>query len=117
MNAGKHEVSVVFHLDEIEKTAMTLKNIENLLVDSTVTVSRLALVVNGEAITILVKNSLQENEIAQLLQKKVEVYACRNAMKSKGIAETDLINEVASVPSGVGWIALLQTDHFAYIRP
>jgi uncharacterized protein len=112
-----HEVSVVFHLDEPDKTGMTLKNMTNLLADESIRVHRLALVVNGEAIIICLKNSKFEEEIALLLREKAEVYACRNAMKAKGITESDLIDGIVSVPSGVGRLAVLQRDHFAYIRP
>jgi len=117
MYHAPREVSVVFHLDEIDKTGMTLKNMTNLLHDESIEVARLALVVNGEAISVLIRNSKFINEITLLLQQKAEIYACRNAMKSNEITENDLISGVVSVPSGVGQLALLQTAHFAYIRP
>lgn len=111
------EVSVVFHLDELDKTAMALKNMTNLLADESIKIDRLALVINGEAISILIKGRLFDDEITSLLHHKAEVYACRNAMKSNGITENDLISGVISVPSGVGQLAILQSEHFAYIRP
>lgn len=117
MAQSNPEVSVVFHLDEMDKTAMTLKNMMNLLNDESITVSRLALVVNGEAISVLIRESKFINELTLLIEKKAAVYACRNAMKSNAISETDLISGVVSVPSGVGQLALLQNDRFAYIRP
>lgn len=117
MQQNKPEVSVVFHLDDTEKTGMTIKNILNLLADESLVITRLALVVNGEAIIGLVRTGEWEKEFLHLIQLKTAVYACRNAMKSKNINESDLIAGVISVPSGVGQLALLQTDHFAYIRP
>jgi len=117
MHLDKTEVSVVFHLDETAKTQMTIKNILNLLADERLMVKRLALIVNGEAIVELRRSGEWEKDILHLIHVNVAVYACRNAMKSSNIEESDLTAGVISVASGVGQLALLQTAHFAYIRP
>lgn len=117
MAESNPDVSAVFHLDEMDKTSMTLKNMTNLLDDVSISVVRLALVVNGEAISILIRDRKFQTEITLLIEKKANVFACRNAMKSNGITEADLIGGVVSVPSGVGRLALLQALGFAYIRP
>ncbi len=117
MNMNKPKVLVVFHLDETEKTMMVIKNMLNLLSDDSIIVRRLALVVNGGAINILAKQNEHETNILTLLKNHAEVYACLNAMKSSGITVDQLITGVRPVPSGVGQLALLQTEHFAYIRP
>jgi intracellular sulfur oxidation DsrE/DsrF family protein len=117
MSKSTREVSVVFHLDEVEKTAMTLKNMTNLLADESILVVRLALVVNGGAISILIKDSDSEDAILRLIEQHAEIYACKNAMRSSGITTEDLIGGVASVPSGVGQLAILQSERCAYIRP
>jgi intracellular sulfur oxidation DsrE/DsrF family protein len=89
----------------------------NLLADESILVVRLALVVNGGAISILIKDSDSKDAITHLINQNAQVYACKNAMKSNGITENDLIIGVVSVPSGVGQLAMLQIEHFAYIRP
>ena len=117
MANGIREVSVVFHLDEIGKTSMTLNNMTNLLADESIKVLRLGLVINSEAISALIKESEFDDAITSLMHRNVEIYACRNAMKANGIAENDLICGAISVPSGVGQLAILQSEHCAYIRP
>jgi intracellular sulfur oxidation DsrE/DsrF family protein len=90
-NIKESGFSVVFHLDEIDKTEMAIKNILNLLADDSIDIAHVALVVNGDAIITLAGNSLWESDILRLIQKEVEIYACRNAMQSKGIVESRLI--------------------------
>jgi intracellular sulfur oxidation DsrE/DsrF family protein len=116
-NIKESGFSVVFHLDEIDKTEMAIKNILNLLADDSIDIAHVALVVNGDAIITLAGNSLWESDILRLIQKEVEIYACRNAMQSKGLVESRLIPGVVSVPSGVGRLVLLQANRYAYIRP
>jgi intracellular sulfur oxidation DsrE/DsrF family protein len=116
-NLKESGFSVVFHLDEIDKAEMAFKNILNLLADGSIDIAHVALVVNGDAIITLAGNSLWEFDILRLMQKEVDIYACRNAMQSKGLVESRLISGVVSVPSGVGRLVLLQTNRYAYIRP
>ncbi|MHC1735595.1 MAG: DsrE family protein [Erysipelotrichaceae bacterium] len=112
----KVEVSVVFHLSQKIKAEMTFKNILNLIADESVTVSRVALVINGPAILLCTPMSDHYDDLLELIARNVDVNACRNAMKSHHISEADLIEGILSVPSGVGQLAKLQTLGYAYIK-
>ncbi|MBZ2200145.1 MAG: DsrE family protein [Lentilactobacillus hilgardii] len=109
---------VVFHIDEAEKWSHTMGNIKNLLnygnsegEDYQVTV-----LVNGDGIMGYLMTTGRK-AVKNLGKEFVRFHACKNAMKSHGIAAKDLPDNVEIVPAGVADLIALQEQGYSYIKP
>ncbi len=103
---------VVVHVDEPEKVAMAIGNVQNLL--AALPTSTVVVVVNGPAIT-----ALADGAFDSLLTTypQVEVDACHHAMRSHQLTTADLPAHVTVVPAGVVRLVTLQEQGYCYLRP
>lgn len=104
-------MKVIFHIDDLGRWFITKGNVKNLLdIDDSVEV---VVVVNGPAI----KGYLDDSHADFIARKDVEFHACKNAMNSNDIKESDLPENVKVVPAGVYDIVQLQDQGYGYIKP
>ena len=108
----------IFHVDEIGKAGLALKNIKNLLSELGESNVQVELLANSEGLHMLIKPAAQfEAQLRDLAAKKVIFSACANTMKEMGITKESLLDFTIVVPSGVGELVKKQSEGYSYIRP
>jgi len=110
-------LKVVIHVDETERWPVAAANAANLLKDVGEGGVLTALLANGVAVEGLVPGSGLAAELAELARKGVEILACRNSLRSLGMAEGDLPGFVRVVPAGITELVRRQQEGWAYVRP
>lgn len=109
---------VVFHLDEQVKATLVLNNIINLITDIGEENLDIEMVANGDAVKVLVRGTNEFGAmLKELVEKRVIICACANAIRNLGIHKDELLDFVSIVSSGVGEIVKKQAAGWAYIRP
>lgn len=104
-------MKVIFHIDEMSKWDLILKNVKNFLNEKTdATIEVLA---NSEA----VKGYLDEENIKKIEELNANFVSCGNALKGNDIKKEDLTEKIKVVPAGVVELAKKQSEGYAYIRP
>ena len=109
----------VFHVPEGEEGygERALGNAANLLADDTVEVE-VALVANGDGIAHLLADASTADSVRELLETGVDVCACANTIrKREAISESNLVDGVTVVSSGMTELTRRQSDGYAYVRP
>jgi intracellular sulfur oxidation DsrE/DsrF family protein len=92
-------------------------NIENLLDDETIDLDAVALVANSGGLDLLFADSPQRDRVVDLQERGVVFKQCSNTITGTEIDESDLVDGVELVSSGVGELTRLQADGYAYITP
>ncbi|NLZ96179.1 MAG: hypothetical protein GX921_10215 [Bacteroidales bacterium] len=111
---------VIFHIDELNKWGLLLKNVSNLLDavgDDEFSIEVLA---NAEAVKFYdagQKSDLDLDLIRNLNNKGVKFIACNNALRAFDLKKADLLKFVTIVPVGVIELIIKQSKGYAYIRP
>ncbi len=107
----------VFHLstDDTDRQSELLGNIQNLLDDEETRVENIAVVLNAEAVTMIQKES-EASEFIKEFPEKVSFYACSNSLENAGLDESETLEKVTKVSSGVGKLTKLQDSGYSYIR-
>ena len=110
---------VVFHVDaDSSKLTMALRNAKNYIDALGDGSYSSAIVVNGDAVTLLKRSTCTHTElISKLVGRRLSIYACRNALREHDISPDALIHEAIIVPAGVVHLVKLQQEGFAYIKP
>ncbi len=110
--------SVVFHVDEIAKWELTLKNVANLLDQADDKAFCVEVLANGEAVQgyVLPKNAFAA-AMQQLNGRGVLFAACNNSLNALKIDRSNLISFVKVVPAGVLELVERQAEGYAYIKP
>lgn len=111
-----NEVRVIFHVDEMEKWGVVLKNVSNLLHAVNVEKSNIEVLANSEAVKFYNVTTL-DKELAELNSKGVKFVACNNALNLFKIKKDDLFDFVSIVPVGVLEIINKEAEGYAYIKP
>lgn len=114
------EIKVVFHIDELDKWKLLLKNVSNLLHAVDIEKSNIEVLANSEAVKsyiICQDINTEINTMKELDSKGVKFIACNNALNSYSIKIEDLIDFVDVVPVGVLELINKQTEGYAYIKP
>ena len=112
-------LSVIFHIDEMEKWSLLLVNVHNLLnalEDKNFSFDVLA---NSEAVkfyTSLGTDPLY-NRMSELATAGVQFVACNNALTTLGIQKEQLPSYIRIVPAGVLELIEKQHQRYAYIKP
>lgn len=113
------EINVIFHIDELSKWKLVLKNVSNLLHGVDIDRSNIEVLANSEAVKFYLKRE-PNTEIAALKDlnsKGVRFVACNNALNSYSIRKEDLIDFIDIVPVGVLELVIKQKKGYAYIKP
>ncbi|AQL43397.1 hypothetical protein BV210_12155 [Halorientalis sp. IM1011] len=108
----------VFHFSGApDEQGHAVANVRNLLADETVETAEVALVTNGSGIELLTESGTSHAEaVATLAERGVSLLVCSNSMDALGVAESDLLPDAESVPSGVGELSRLQSEGYGYIK-
>ncbi|WP_276299041.1 DsrE family protein [Halorussus lipolyticus] len=110
-------MQTVFHVSTPEDVRVVVAKVRNLLADETVEMESVAVVSDrGEAIAELHAGAELADDLRGLLGDGVALKACRNAAQHPAVSETDLLDGVEVVSSGVGELTRLQDAGYAYIR-
>ena len=110
-------MKTVFHVSTPRAAAISVPKVENLLADETLDVDAVAVVFDaGEAIAALERDADVAGDVRPLLDRPVRYAACSNAIRSPAVDESNLLDGVDVVSSGVGELTRLQGDGYAYVR-
>jgi hypothetical protein len=109
---------VVFHLSsgDVGDWRHALANVRNLLDDGTVEASDVALLANGDAIYLVTEDSPLAADVRALAGDDVRCLGCSNSLAGRDLPESALLANVETVSSGVGALARLQSDGYAYLK-
>jgi intracellular sulfur oxidation DsrE/DsrF family protein len=110
-------MKTVFHVSTPEEVPVVVAKVENLLDDETVELDRVAVVLDdGETIAHLHADSEEADDLRDLLAEDVALKACSNAASHPSVSNSDLLDGVEVVSSGVGELTRLQDAGYAYVR-
>lgn len=111
---------VIFHIDELNKWELLLKNVSNLLDGVGKDEFFIEVLANAEAVKLYDATQnlgLDLDLIRNLNDKGVKFIACNNALRAFDIKKDDLFKFVTIVPVGVIELIIKQNKGYAYIRP
>ena len=109
---------VIFHIDEMNKWGMVLKNVENLLNAVNEKDINIEVLANGEAVKYYKKRfEIGYEDIKNLHCKDVKFMACNNSLIGNGLEKNQLIDFIEVVPVGVLELIDKQHEGYAYIKP
>lgn len=114
------QTKAIFHIDELSKWNLLLKNVSNLLHAVDVEKSHIEVLANAEAVKGYLNkdlNKINTNAIKELSSYGVSFIACNNALNSYDIKKEDLMDFVGIVPVGVLELINKQAEGYAYIKP
>ncbi|AVK47010.1 MULTISPECIES: DsrE family protein [Clostridium] len=115
------EYKVIFHIDELSKWSIVLKNTNNLLEAINTNNFNIEILANSEAVKAYAyDNELDlriSSEMKELDHKGIKFVACNNALKSYSIKKEDLMSFVDIVPTGILELVNKQSDGYSYIKP
>lgn len=111
------KIKVVLHLNDtfkLEHLNKSVNNIRNELGDDV----KINIVINGKAVLLMVKDNKTSTKIIQnLLQKRVEIGLCHNAIRNNKIKKNFLIDGIKILPNdGNVTIIKLQKKGYLYIK-
>lgn len=99
------EYKVIFHIDELNKWNLTLKNTSNLLDAINTDNFNIEVLANAEAVKAYVSNNELDLNISDIMErlnyKDIKFVACNNALKAYDIKKEDLMPFIDIVPAGV----------------
>lgn len=110
---------VIFHVDELDKWSLALRNAMNLIkyCEETGEEYDVEVLANAAAVKELAQTSPHGDSIKALSEKNVAFVACQNALKGNDMDEKELFPFVSTVPAGVVELIVKQNEGYAYIRP
>lgn len=109
---------VIFHVDEIDKWKLLLKNVTNLLDVIDVNEYSIEVLANSEAVKFYDYNFNSDIKVMEDLNiNGVKFLACNNALTANKIKKEDLIYFIEVVPVGVLELINKQSEGYAYIKP
>jgi intracellular sulfur oxidation DsrE/DsrF family protein len=108
----------VFHLigDDPDEQELVLTLAENLANDETIDMADIAVLAQAEGIDPLTRDGSGSDHVRSLIDEGISFKACSNTLDMFDIDESDLVEGVETVSSGVGELTRLQNDGYAYIR-
>lgn len=111
--------NTVFHLasGDPDEQELVLTLAENLTKDETIEMDDVAVLAQAEGIDPVTIGADGESQVRTLLDEGVSFKACSNTLSMFDLEESDLVDGVETVSSGVGELTRLQNDGYAYISP
>ncbi len=114
------EHKVIFHIDELNKWKLLLKNVSNLLDVVGIEKFYIEILANSEAVKVYTTNTNLEvdiNSMVNLNSKGVTFVACNNSLIAYDIKKDDILDFIHIVPVGVLELINKQSDGYAYLKP
>lgn len=114
------EHKVIFHIDELNKWGLLLKNVINLMDAADNEKIYIEVLANSEAVKFYSTNQNSDLDIKameDLNNKGVKFVACNNALRALHIKKEEIIQFVNIVPAGVLELMIKQNEGYAYIKP
>lgn len=111
---------VIFHIDEIIKWNLLLKNVSNLLNAVDKDKVYVEVLANSEAVKYYAINQdlgANLNIMESLTERGVEFVACNNALLAYDIEKCNIVPFIKVVPVGVLELMRKQSEGYAYIKP
>ena len=119
--ATKSEYGVIFHIDGGDEATIkkTLNNVENLLHDPRFKgkTLRVELLANSKGFAVYVKHNGFEKRLRDLQAHGVMLSQCANTLRELHVDRGNLYSFISIVPSGMGEIAIRESQGWAYIHP
>lgn len=104
-------MKVIFHVDQIERWELTVKNVNNFL--NEVPDATIEVLANAEA----VEYYTDADKVSELEKLNAKFLVCGNALKAHDIEQERIADFIEVVPAGVVELARKQDAGYAYIRP
>ena len=102
--------------DDSERQKNALGNLENILHEDPK--ADIRVVCHGAGMSLIQKSKTKyADEIKALTEQGVRFFGCENTMKKKAIEKSDLVEGVATVPSGAVEVIRKQQEGYSYFRP
>ncbi|MDT8715241.1 DsrE family protein [Clostridium sp. 19966] len=113
------EIKAIFHVDELHKWGIVLKNVSNLLNAVDIEKVDIEVLANGEAVKGCILDSDKKilASMQELSEKGVKFVACNNALNSNNIKKEELMKFIDIVPAGALELVIKQNQGYAYIKP
>lgn len=115
------EQKVIFHIDELKKWNLLLKNVSNLLDAVDINNFNIEVLANSEAVKAYIANNELDLNISYAIErlnhKGVKFVACNNALKTYDIPKDYLMHFIEIVPVGVLELINKQSEGYSYIKP
>ncbi|EKQ52829.1 MULTISPECIES: DsrE family protein [unclassified Clostridium] len=116
------EYKVIFHIDELNKWNLVLKNVSNLLDVIGNSKFYIEVLGNAEAVRAYKTSSEEislniENSLKELNAKGIKFVACNNALKAFELKKEDINSFIDIVPAGVLELVEKQMEGYSYIKP
>ncbi|WP_069806621.1 DsrE family protein [Vulcanisaeta thermophila] len=108
---GLKVVVQVSDIENVQRALTSCKNLINEIPDAQVEV-----VFHQTAIRAVVRGGGFDDAIRELMSRGVTIVACRNSMRSSGIRDDELIENVKIVNAGVAEIVRRQAEGWTYLR-
>ncbi|BCZ44417.1 hypothetical protein psyc5s11_04840 [Clostridium gelidum] len=109
---------VIFHVDELDKWKLLLKNVSNLLDAIDVNEYSIEVLANSEAVKFYDSNFNSDISVIENLNSNgVKFVACNNALIANKIKKEDLNYFIEVVPVGILELVIKQSEGYAYIKP
>ncbi|QIO23385.1 DsrE family protein [Haloarcula sp. JP-L23] len=117
-DGGVERLGTIVHVPEGDSTygKRAFRNVENLLADETLA-SDVTVVCNGGGVDHLLRSASTATRVRTLVERGVDVCACRNSLDSGGHDADELVDGVRIVPTAMGELTKQQASGSAYIRP
>lgn len=110
-------MNTIFHINESNKWTTLFSNVThmNKWMQSTATTGTIEVLVNGSAVSDVVKNS--DINLRQLTNMRIMVAVCNNSLVQRDIKTDSLQANLQVVPVGVVELTAKQIAGYAYIKP
>ncbi|MBK9955091.1 MAG: DsrE family protein [Rhodocyclaceae bacterium] len=112
-----NRVVIQINEDDARKWHAVLANIHNIQAELGAGHVKVAVVVIGPGLGMLMADALTANGVQDALAAGAEFVACGNSMKAQKIDRTDLIDGVGVVTAGYVEIMRRQQQGWSYLRP
>ncbi len=103
--------------DDAKKWHAVLVNVRNIRAELGPDNVRIAVVVIGQGLGMLMADALTANDVQDALAAGVEFVACGNSMKAQNIDKADLTDGVGVAKAGYVEIMRRQQQGWIYLRP
>jgi uncharacterized protein len=103
--------------DDSKKWHSILGNVRNIQADLGKPNVRIALVVIGPGLGMLMADSLAANDAQDAIAAGVEVVACGNSMKAQKVRTEDMVEGIGVAQAGYVEIVRRQQAGWSYLRP